>query len=750
MNEKHEDLLREIRERFALCSEAETRNRIDALDDLRFRNGEQWPDDIKQERKLLRKPMLTVNKLPQHIRQITNDQRQNRPAIQVSAVEDNDTDTAEVYQGIIRHIELSSNADQAYDTAFESACTIGFGFFRVITKYCDEKSFDQDICVQRVRNPFSVYFDPSCLEPDYSDAQFAFIVDKMGLARFKREYPNAESSSSSFDFHALGDRRTDWVSEDEIRVAEYFCIRSEPTKLVLCDNGQVYWHDEVPPECHPVKERMSERVKVCWYKTNGAEILEEVDWAGKWIPIIPVLGDELDVDGQKILSGIVRHAKDPQRMYNYWASAETELIALAPKAPWIMAEGQDEGYEEMWENANTRNYSRLIYKPTTVGQELAPPPSRNNIEPAVAAITQARMMASDDLKSTTGIFDAALGARSNETTGRAILARQQESDTSNFHFVDNLSRAIKHLGRILVDLIPKVYDTPRVMRILGKDDQERTVKINEAYIDDAGVEKIYDLSTGKYDVTVSVGPSYGSKRQQAAEAMLQLTQAAPQLMAVAGDLMVENMDWPGAKAIAARLKKTLPPELADDDKKMPVPPQIQAQLQQMSMMNEQLTMAVNEMTDTINQKQVEQSSAAEIKRMELESREKIAAIQAQVELAKVEMQQAQVVDLEQYKQQMALLQMQINHLYSNESADMQHERDMQSREMDAFYSSAQSDDDAMRQQEMSDQQYAQQVDMSDRQHAQSIDSSERSHAQQLEMKKHEARQQPKKDQKRAA
>jgi hypothetical protein len=738
-----EQLLAEIRERFALAEEAESEIRIVALEDLKFRNGEQWDEDIRQDRQRQRKPCLTVNKLPAHIKQICNDQRQNRPAIQVSAVEDNDTETAEVYQGIIRGIENASNAATAYDTAFEGAVTHGFGYFRVVTER-EAKSFDQDICIKRIRNPFSVYFDPSCTEPDYSDAQFCFVVDRMPISKFKREFPKAQASRNGFEFAGTGDRQTDWINGDGVRVAEYFYVDTKPREIVLCDNGQVYWADEVPADCNPLQKRMSEETVIRWVKTNGHEILESETWPGKWIPVIPVLGDELDVDGKRELAGIVRHAKSPQQMYNFWASAETELIALAPKAPWIAAEGQIEGYEHIWDNANNRNFAVLPYKPTTIGQELVPPPQRNHVEPAVAAITQARMLASDDLKATTGIFDAALGNQSNEKSGRAILARQQESDTSNFHFADNLTRAIRHLGRVLIDLIPKIYDTPRVMRILGKDDQERTVRINEAFIDESGVEKIYDLSTGKYDVTVSVGPSYGSKRQHAAEAMLELTQAVPQLMAIAGDLMVSNMDWPGAKAIAERIKKTLPPELAEDDKKMPVPPQVQAQLQQLPMLNEQLTAALNEQTEAINTKQAEQSAAVEIKRMEIESRERVAAIQAEVELKKLEMQQAQVIDLEQFKADMALLHKRIDHMYATESADMQFERDMESRDMDALYSAAEGEQDYARQVDMADRAHMQQVDMSDRQHMQSIDSSERSHKQAIEMRKTEAKQQPKK------
>jgi hypothetical protein len=281
-----------------------------------------------------------------------------------------------------------------------------------------------------------------------------------------------------------------------------------------------------------------------------------------------------------------------------------------------------------------------------------PPPQRQTFEPPIQAMSMLRMQSADDLKATTGIYDASLGARSNEQSGRAILARQKEGDVANFHYADNLARAIKHLGRILVDLIPKIYDAPRVLRIIGKEEEERIVAINQPTIE-KGVMRIYDLAVGKYDVTVSVGPSYSTKRQEAVASMMELSQAYPPLMQVAGDLMVKNMDWPGAQQIAERLRKVLPANLAEDDdgEKQRIPAEAQQQMEQMAQQNEQLSEALDKATDTIR-----------TKKLELDSKERIAALEAQMELVKVEAQLASRENIELLRQELMAVRSMISEL----------------------------------------------------------------------------------------
>jgi hypothetical protein len=694
-----EQLIALAHKRFRIAAEAESRIREAALDDFRFRSGDQWPEDVRKERELDKRPCLVVNRLPSFLRQVTNEQRQNRPAIQVDPVDDfGDPETAEIEQGLIRHIERSSGADVAYDTAFEHMSTGGFGYIRVLTDYVSEDSFDQEIKIKRVKDPFCVYFDPHIDEPDGSDGRYCFLVDDMPADEYKAQYPDSELAS--FDnFSAIGDRGPrDWISEQTVRVAEYMYVETKRRTLCLMPDGsKVFADQQEGAEKEAIRTRPVEERTVNWVLMNGMEVLERREWPGKWLPIIPVYGDEIIVDGERQLVGVIRYAKDPQRMYNYWASAETETIALAPRAPYVGVEGQFEGHEHEWAAANRRNFPYLQYKPKSAGGQFAPPPQRQVYEPPIQAISMARMQAADDLKATTGIFDASLGAQSNETSGKAILARQREGDVANFNFIDNLSRSMRHLGRVLIDLIPKIYDTPRVLRIIGKEDEQKTVKVNQPTVGKGGVERIFDLTAGKYDVTVNVGPSYSSKRQEAAESMMALTQAYPALMQVAGDLLVKNMDWPGAAKIAERLKRLLPPEILQEEEeegqpKQQIPPQmLQAFMQQ----NEQLSAALNEATEMLEGRMAELQMQMQMKEREIESRERIESMKIEADLAKTQATidqknalaslQAEIDQLNQWQaridqQQAQYLQMHEANAQRDHEAGMAQMSHMQSRE----------------------------------------------------------------------
>jgi hypothetical protein len=625
-NESEEEILALARKRFNLAVEAEAAIRVDALDDLKFRAGEQWPADVRSARDQDKRPCLTINKLPGQIRQVTNDQRQNRPSIKVSPVDDNaDIETAKVLQGIIRHIEYNSNADVAYDTAFEGAATKGLGYFRVITDYADPFSFDQEILIKRVRNSFSVYIDPNYHEPDGSDSNWAFIFEDLSHDDYKAQFGKSKMASMD-DWKSIGDGAPGWSTKDTCRVAEYFYKTFKQVTLVQLSNGQVIQKDRLPKDPSVMRgitvtaERESVLPAIKWCKINAVEVLEETEWLGNWIPVVPVLGDELDVDGKRILEGMIRHAKDPQRMYNYWSSSATEMIALAPRAPFIGVEGQFEGHEKMWQTANTKNHAFLQYK-AKVGGNVHGAPQRQTYEAPVQSITHAQMQAADDLKATTGVYDASLGNRSNENSGVAIQRRNMQSQTGNFHYIDNLSRAMRHLGRILVDLIPKVYDTAKTVRMIGEDGQATMVAINQIFQKD-GKDVSHFLGSGKYDVLVATGPSYASKRQEAVASMLDLTKAYPKVAEVAGDLMVRSMDWPGSQEIADRLKKTLPAGLAEDkdQEQSPIPPQIQQQLQQQGQMIQQLTQELHVTHDSIDRKvyEIESKERIEMKKLEVE------------------------------------------------------------------------------------------------------------------------------------
>lgn len=651
--------------RFNDAAKAEADVRKEALYDFRFRAGEQWDPKDKRAREAAGRPCLTINRLPQFIRQVTNDQRQNRPEIKVNPVDDGaDVETAKVLQGLCRSTEYISNADVAYDTAFAHAATGGFGYWRVITEYCDPLSFDQDVKIQRIRNPFSVFIDPAAREADASDMRWAFIVEDMPRDEFEAQYPDSETCDK-FNEQAVGLAEPGWVDKDTVRVAEYFWIEQKSVRLILLADGKAYTADQVAaifPEGVPeemIKDSRKTQVpQVKWAKITAAEILEETDWPGRWIPIVPTYGDELEVDGKRILEGVTRQARDPMKMYNYWATKETEAIAMAPNVPWLMPAGADEGFEKEWKASATQNLAVLHYHPVVNGQQV-PPPSRVFTEPAVAAITNARMQASDDLKATTGIYDAALGARSNENSGVAIRARANQGQVSNFHLIDNLSRAIRHTGRILIDLYPKIYDTERIVRIVGEDGEQKTVWLNREFEQD-GEKKLYRLDAGKYDVQVQVGPSYGTRRQEAAAAMQEMVRAVPQLMQVAGDLMIKAMDWPGAKELSERMKVLLPPEVKQSETKDKGedPMQLRSQIGQMGGMIEQLTQALNQAQ--ANVAQAEQSVAEaqakltskeaelQIKGFEAQTKAELEAQKLQIEEAKLALD-AQKLQLESQK-----------------------------------------------------------------------------------------------------
>jgi hypothetical protein len=654
----HRDTLDEMRSRYTMAIAAYSDSREDELDDLRFMAGSpdnqwQWPADVLATRGAVQgqtinaRPCLTINKLPQHVRQVTNEQRQNRPSGKVIPADDKaDVEVAAIYDGMVRHIEYMSDADVAYDTACENQVTYGEGYIRILTEYCDEDSFDQDLRIGRVRNSFSVYMDPMSQDPTGADAEWCFITQDITKQEYERDYPDAAPLSSILA-SGVGDQYlSQWLTEDTLRIAEYFYYKHEEATLNLYPGNQSFF-DGSPEDKNmkemglkPIKSRRVDRKKVMWMKTNGFESLEEREWAGKWIPVVRVIGNEFEVEGQIYISGLVRNAKDAQRMYNYWTSQEAEMLALAPKAPFIGYGGQFEGYEMQWKTANTTNWPYLEVNPdVTDGMgAVLPLPQRAAPPLPQTGLIQAKMGASDDIKSTTGQYDSSLGATSNERSGRAILAREKQGDTGTYHYVDNLARAIRHITRQLVDMIPKIYDTERIARIVGLDGEVDMVKINPQQpnpvneIRDVNtgilIEKIYNPGVGRYDVVVTTGPSYMTKRQEAMDAMSQILQGNPQLWSVAGDLFVKNMDWPGSEELAARLAKTIDPKLLEDGDKDPALQAAEQQMQAMGAELDQMAQMMQNFQKSVEVQDLERKNfEAEIKAYQAET-QRISAVSA--------------------------------------------------------------------------------------------------------------------------
>ena len=650
------DTMATMRSRLTMAMAAYSDTREDELDDLRFMAGSpdnqwQWPADVLATRGSVQgqtinaRPCLTINKLPQHVRQVTNEQRQNRPSGKVIPVDDNaDVEVAAILDGMVKHIEYISDADVAYDTACDNQVTYGEGYIRILTDYCREDSFDQDIKIGRVRNAFSVYMDPTIQDPCGADAQWCFITQDMTKEEYKQNFPDA-SPISSMMTQGVGDESISaWLDEDTVRIAEYFYYKVKPGKLNLYP-GNVSVFEGTPEDKQlkmqfgkPVKSRHVDRKQVMWMKTNGFDVLDEREWPGKYIPVVRVVGNEFEVSGQIYISGLVRNAKDAQRMYNYWTSQEAEMLALAPKAPFIGYGGQFEGYETQWKTANTTNWPYLEVNPdVTDGMGgVLPLPTRAQPPLPQTGLIQAKMGADEDIKSATGQYNASLGMQGNERSGKAITAREKQGDVGTYHYVDNLARAIRHITRQLVDMIPKIYDTQRIARIIGLDGEVGMVKINpdqqeptkEIRDQNGGlIEKIYNPNVGTYDVMVTTGPGYMTKRQEALDAMSTILQSNPQLWAVAGDLFIKNMDWPGAQEMAERFKKILDPKVLQSGEKSPELAAAEQQIQALTQELQQSSTILEHVKDSVAQQEVAiKSFEAEIRAYDAETK-RIAAVQ---------------------------------------------------------------------------------------------------------------------------
>lgn len=574
-------LLKRVRERYGAMSQADHLNRRDALEDMRFMSvpGAQWDDVIRRERG--ERPCYEFNKLRVTAKRIVNDMRANRPSGKVRGVEGGDKSTAEVYEGLIRNIWNTSDGDSVIDYAAEYQVSGGMGAWRITTRYATDSAFEQDVVIEPIQNPFCLYSDPAAKDPLKRDAADWILTERISKASFKARWPdskNADFESSEFDDDE------NWQDDETVRICEYWY--KEPVKrelLQLVDGKVIDAESEeariIPPEA--VRRRRSVRAqKIRMCIASGEAILEEADWAGSQFPFVVVYGEHIAIDGRDRWFGIARFAKDAQRSYNIARTSIAETIALTPQAKWWATPEQALGHVDEWSEAHRKNYPFLLFNPDARNPG---PPQRMGGADVPVALIQESQIASEEIKAVTGIYDASLGARSNETTGIAIRARQAQGEIATFNYQDNLSKGVRRTWELLVDLIPHIYDTEREMRVLGSDGSEDYVRVNSLVLDPATGQavKVHDLSTGRYDVTVTAGPSFTTRRQEASETYLQLSQANPAVFGVAGDLIFRAMDLPYSEDIADRLRAMLPPpiqQLIAKDKA--IPPEAQAAMAQ--------------------------------------------------------------------------------------------------------------------------------------------------------------------------
>lgn len=624
-------IVQEAQERFKREEDFEADFWTLYVDDVKFCNADsdnkfQWPSAMTQSRELDARPCLTINKTRQHVLMIQNEIKQNMPAIKISPVSGQATvDAASVFMGLARAIEYNSNASSIYSKAVSQAIQGGIGYWRVATDYKDEESFDQEIFIRRIKDPKCVRLDHSGDEEDGSDAQYGFIFDDMPRDEYERKYPK---------FKDVGDRSvfgmgTDWLNKDMVRVAEYFYIEYEKDWLIAMPMRDPQTQQpmpgqydtvrlsEVPEQLRAelrdspdVKKRRVHVPRVKWCLIAGDEIIDRKDWPGRYIPIVRVIGEEQVIDGRLDRKGHVRNLKDPQRMYNYWTSSAVEQVALQGKQPYMASAQAIAGYEKYYQTANRINYSYLPYNGLDESGNAIAPPQREQPAQMAGAYISGMQIANEEMKMVSGQSDPTMGAQANEIAGVAIQKRIKQGDKATFQFIDELAKSISFTGKIVIDLVPKIYDTPRVVRILAEDGSDEQISIDPNQKQalttqhederEAEAERIFNPAVGKYDVVAQAGPSYATKREEAAESMTAIAIQNPDFLMKAGDIFFKTMDFPGAEELAERYRNSIPPQLLGEGPS-PAEQQLQQQLQdgaaQMQSLQQQLSTALQALAD---------------------------------------------------------------------------------------------------------------------------------------------------------
>lgn len=584
--------------------------------------GAQWDQKSFEARKRRNKPALQIDQLTQFVNQVSNDIRMNTPSINVIPHSGGaDIETAEIFQGKIRDIEQSSNGDDAYDYAVNSAIKGSIGFLRVDHRYKDDESFAQELYIERVVNPFSVMIDPASVAPDGSDAKCGWVLDEISKEEFEKKYkgfaPVSFQTKSS-----IGD------DKEKITLCEYFEIEEELINIAKLEDGSVV---EVAEGEKYSEVREVVRSVVKRYHLSGEDVLKETTFPGKYIPLVPVYGEEAWRDGKRCLHSLIRKAKDPQRRYNFWASTEAELLMKSPKATVIAVGGTTEAYAEDYIDPD--NAIVLRYDQTDARGNPAPAPQINPGPQIPSGIVNAMQRASEDIKSTLGLYNAFIGQRSNETSGVAIKQRKMEGDRAVYHFGDNLVRSITHVGRILVSAIPVIHSEQEIIRIVGKEESSEEVGINGALVE--GQERSFFLSQGKYNVSVTTGASYATMREEAAEFFQQVIQSQPQLIEVAGDLMFKFMDFPGAQALSERMKKLVPPHLLEEEAEDPAVMALKQENEQLK----QSFQAIGAEMQAVKQQLDNKQGELQIKSMDSQLKAEAEKAKAELEVMKLQLQE---------------------------------------------------------------------------------------------------------------
>lgn len=567
--------LQHMRTQFYEDISADRENREAGIEDIRFMVGDQWDDFVRARREAARKPVLTVNRLPAFVAQIVGARRLNETNIKIIPDSGGTKNVASIREGLIRNIQKESRADIAYDKALENQVICGIGNFGLDLDYESDDVFDQKMEVTPRHDAFQVVWDRMSKDPTGRDAAHAFDVDTMPKAQFYKRWPWATPADMIVDVALNGDLRMNgWVSVDDVRVVKYWRMRTRQRTLAMLNDGRVLDITDLTDDQHPAfdREKALQILSNIATRPDGSPIMREVQkpYAEMYIcsgldvlegpyrldcsriPLFRVPGWEITIGEWKHRFGLIRFLKDPQRLHNYWRSVWAEKLMQAPRAVWLAAQSAVAGREKAFRDSHLSDDPLLVYNDETGAKPERMPPAQ--IE---AGFVQASEMSQQDLKDVSNIHEANLGMPSNEVSGAAIMARQRVSDTGSIIYHDNLTLAQEECGRTMNELISTVYDTPRIVKVLGADAKDKMVEINQMNKPET------DITLGKYSVSVTTGPNFATKRIESAENMKGLINAMPNVAALIADLIVEAQDWPGADVIAKRLRMTLPPGVLD-------------------------------------------------------------------------------------------------------------------------------------------------------------------------------------------
>lgn len=649
------DFIATARKRFAGAAEDEKEVRTKFIADLKLSSpdgDDQWDPIIKMQREQAGRPAMAFPRCHTFVQQVANEARQNKPQVKFAPRLDSDQDTAEVYEGLARFIQYTSDAQVAYETAIEYSAGGSFGYYRFLTDYIDDDSDDLDLKIVQVVDPLAIYgvLIPACFN---RKPRFAFVTEDIPKEEYKALYPGTEMVSLGWE--EAGRRAEGWVGSDSVRIAEYWWIEEEKAK------------GKRRPKC---------KVRFC--KINGLEKLPDSDteWPGSCIPIVPVLGKKTIIDGKPRIASVVRSQKSAQQMLNYAKTRIAETVSLAPISPFMIAEGQIAGYEAQWSNLNRESRPFLTYKPIAANGQPVGPPQRQVQESPIQALSAFVAQEVDDMKATTGIYDASMGAQSNETTGKAIQARAESANLTIMHFLDNLERSFRQAGNIIEELIPLIYDTAREVTILGPDEKAKVVLINKEHAGENGETQHYKIAGNRVPLVVTMGRAYDTKRMETFAFMQELARSVPQIVPIIGDIMMHNSDMAGAEQAAERMHKMLPPQLQDSDS--PLPPEAQAAVAQAQQQIQGMQGKMAELEFEKRAKIVEHQG--KLQQIDAESRAAMALEQQKLEnqlaIAEVEAKAQNASERTQFVRDMWAQFHEQAHDIASQAAEQAHERAM--------------------------------------------------------------------------